>query len=97
MRKSVMSMAMVLVLATGATAGQVPVRPVPLNSRQFAQLQAMQSHPSNASVLTLRASYASEREKMMERTRMVDDSLTIAYDVGLVVGLTLLLICAAPL
>jgi len=74
-----------------------PARPTPITPAQFAAMRAVESRPEHQAVLTVHATYTSERERQMETTRLIDDittAMTYVGEAGLIIGL---LICAAPL
>ena len=74
-----------------------PARPAGLTVPQFKHLQTLQTQPEHATVLELKASYQSEREKNLEMTRLSDDIFTVAWTGGFPLIIILLLIAAAPL
>ncbi len=91
-----LAIAIMMVLPAVVSAAP-PSRPLPLTSAQFSELQKLQADDEHATVADIRASFKSEHEQQLERTRLADDISTGVMLIGypaLIVGL---LICAAPL
>ncbi|MGQ9651856.1 MAG: hypothetical protein ACUVXJ_17265 [Phycisphaerae bacterium] len=87
----------IMMAAPVAISGAPPSRPLPLTPAQFNELQKLQADEEHAAVVDIRASFKSEHEQQLERTRFADDISTGVMLIGypaLIVGL---LICAAPL
>ena len=74
-----------------------PVRPLAVTSTQFDELQRLQNDPEHASVLDIHASYKTEHELQIEKTRLADDISTGVVLIGYPTLIITLLIAAAPL
>lgn len=87
----------IMTAAPAAISAAPPSHPLPLTSTQFNELQRLQADEEHAAVVDIHASFKSEHEQQLERTRLADDISTGVMLIGypaLIVGL---LICAAPL
>ncbi len=80
--------------STADNAKLMRARPAALTTSQFAALRQLETTPAHNHVLSMSASYASERERNMAWTRASDDFLTIVYDVGWPGTYLAVLICA---
>ncbi len=95
-------MALMLILAvltaipTAASAAP-PARPLAVTSSQFGELQKTQAAPEHVAVLDVHASFKSEHEKQLERTRMADDISSGVMLIGYPTLIICLLFAAAPL
>lgn len=74
-----------------------PSRPLAVTAAQFDELQRLQTDPEHSSVLDLHASFKSEHEQQIERTRLADDISTSVMLIGYPTLIICLLIAAAPL
>ena len=99
MRSRTLAVTMILVLlAVPATVSAAPPsRPLALTPAQFDHLQQLETEPAHAAVLDVHATYQSEREQNLDRTRLANDTTTGATLGGIPTAIILVLICAAPL
>jgi hypothetical protein len=74
-----------------------PGRPLPLTHAQYTALSQLEQEPQHAAVRLVHATYQSEHEQQMERTRMVNDATTLATFAGYIGAIATLLILGAPL
>jgi len=87
-----------VMLAVPATLSAAPpARPLAVTSTQFEELQRLQDDPEHGSVLDTHASYKTEHELQIERTRLADDISTGVFLIGYPTLIITLLIAAAPL
>ncbi len=95
-------MALILILAvltaipTAASAAP-PARPLAVTPAQFGELQKAQTATEHVAVLDVHASFKSEHEKQLEKTRMADDISSGVVLIGYPTLIICLLIAAAPL
>jgi hypothetical protein len=54
-----------------------PAKPLPMTGTQFAALREIEQQPQHQQVLNTRATYQSERERIVERNLKIDDITTI--------------------
>jgi len=74
-----------------------PARPCALTPSQFNELQNLQADQDHAAVVDIHASFKSEHEQQLERSRMADDISTGVMLIGYPTLIIWLLIAAAPL
>jgi hypothetical protein len=74
-----------------------PPRPLAITSTQFEELQRLQNDSEHVSVADIHASYKTEHELQIERTRLADDISTSVMLIGYPTLIIVLLIAAAPL
>jgi len=99
MRRLMALILMVSILTAIPTAASAapPSRPLAVTPAQFGELQTTQTAPEHVAVLDVHASFKSEHEKQLEKTRMADDISTGVMLIGYPTLIVCLLICAAPL
>ena len=99
MRRLMALMLTLAILGTIPTAASAtpPARPLTVTSAQFGELQQTQAAPEHVAVLDVHASFKSEHEKQLEKTRMADDISSGVMLIGYPTLIICLLIAAAPL
>ncbi len=91
------SSVLVVCLCLGTALAKPPSRPLPLTPAQFSAICELEQEPAHAAVQLVHATYQSEHEQQMERTRMVDDATTLATFAGYIGAIATLLILGSPL
>lgn len=88
----------VTVLVVGNVASAAPpTRPLQLTSTQFDRICQIETQAEHTAILDVHASYTSEREAQMDKTRLVDDISTAAYQFGWPGAILMILLISAPL
>ena len=92
----VLAVTILMAVPTSVSAAP-PSRPRALTASQFNELQNLQADQEHAAVVDIHASFKSEHEQQLERTRMADDISTGVVLIGYPTLIICLLIAAAPL
>lgn len=87
----------ILMAVPASVSAAPPSRPRALTPSQFNELQNLQADQEHAAVVDIHASFKSEHEQQLERTRMADDISTGVMLIGYPTLIICLLIAAAPL
>jgi len=88
--------AVVLLSTPLAVSAAVPARPLALTSPQFKELCKIETQPCHSAMLALRASYTSEREKMLEDNLVTNDITSGIYQFGWPGAILTFALCGLP-
>jgi hypothetical protein len=82
-------------LIAGTVFAAPPGKPIPITSHQFAAVRDIERQPQHHQVLNVRATFQSERERIVERNLKSDDVTTAATFIGYPAAIITILIVSA--